>query len=456
MNTIRFFGGASEVSGACFLVQTPRTRFLVDCGLFQGGLFCDKRNYNPFPFSAPEIDFVLVTHAHIDHTGRLPKLVKDGFQGRIYSTPSTKDLADLMLEDSQGLLEEESSRNKMPLLYSRNDVQSAIGHFIPAPYYKTVQPKSDVSFRFIEAGHILGSSIIEVEISAGAFKKTKMVFTGDLGNPSAPLLRSSDKVKEADYLVIESAYGDRNHETKEVRKDLLEDAVEETIKNGGVLLIPAFAVERVQELLFELNNLVEQGHIPSVPVFLDSPLAIKATSVYANHESDFNAQAAKLVSAGEKIFAFPGLKFTQSVEESKAINEVPPPKIIIAGSGNSMGGRILHHERRYLSDPKSAILIVGYQNEGSLGRRLVDGAMRVKIFDEEIPVRARVIHIDGYSAHADQKALLDFVEPMHNVLKRVFVVQGEPRSSAKLAQKIRDEFAVPAEVPVIDQEFQLP
>lgn len=456
MATIQFLGGAGEVTGACYLVKTKKVNFLVDCGLIQGSAFCDRRNFLPFAIKPSEIDFVLVTHAHIDHTGRLPRLIKDGFSGRIYSTPGTKDLMELMLEDSQGLLEDEAVRNKTEPLYSQEDVSKTIEYFTPVAYYKDFQPHRDITIRFLEAGHILGSAMIQIILNDADNKGTKIVFSGDLGNPMAPLLRSTDKIEEADYLIIESAYGDRNHQTKEIRKDMLEDAVEETVKRGGVLMIPAFAVERVQELLFELNGLIEQGRIPKVPVFLDSPLAIKATSVYMKHQNDFNAKAIGLIDSGEMVFSFPGLKFTKSVEESKSINDVNPPKIIIAGSGNSTGGRILHHERRYLSDPNSAILVVGYQNQGSLGRQLVDGAKQVKIFDEKIPVHARVIHLDGYSAHADQNTLIQFVKPMRQTLKRVFVVQGEENSSERLAEKIRDEFAVMAIAPKSGQEIELP
>ncbi len=455
MATIKFLGGAGEVSGACYLIEAQGAKFLLDCGLFQGASFCDKRNYEHFGFDAKTIDFVILSHAHIDHSGRLPKLMHEGFEGRIYATSATADLVKIMIEDAQGLLEEEAQRKKIQPLYKKEDAEKMEEHLTGVDYGKKINPKKGITFQFLEAGHILGSAIVEVWIKDSAQKETKIVFSGDLGNPQSPLLRPAEKVSQADYLIIESAYGGRNHETKEKRKDILEDAIEDTINKKGVLMIPAFAVERVQQILFEIDSLVEQGRIPSVPVFLDSPLAIKATQIYKEHEADFNEQTQKMISEGEEIFSFPGLKLTLAPEDSKAILDVPPPKIIIAGSGNSMGGRILHHEKNYLSDARNAILIVGYQNSGSLGRKLIDGAKEVKIYDEIVPVRARAIHLDGYSAHADQKTLLNFVKEMRYGLKKIFVVQGEHNSSFELAQRVKDDFAVSAEIPVLGLEYKL-
>ncbi|RJQ14522.1 MBL fold metallo-hydrolase [Candidatus Parcubacteria bacterium] len=463
MITIQFFGGALEVTGALYLVKTDKAQFLIDCGLFQVGAFADKRNYQPFSFDVSKIDFVCITHAHIDHSGRLPKLDKAGFSGKIHTTKGTADLMRLMLEDSHGLLEEEAKHLKKDPLYDHKDVEHTFEHLETHEYGESFEPVRGIEVKFQNSGHILGSSIIEIWIDTKIHspkskkdkEKIKIVFTGDLGNWPNPLLQKPAVINEADYLVIESAYGDRLHEATQKRKDVLEDVIEEVVRRRGVVMIPSFAVERTQVLLSELNELVENGRIPKVPVFLDSPLAIKATAIYKQNRQYFNEGMNKLLDVGEEIFRFPGLKMTATTEESKAINDVIGPKIIIAGSGNSMGGRIMHHERRYLSDPNSAIIIVGYQVASSLGRKLLEGADVVKIFGEKIPVRARVVHIEGYSGHADREALFKFVEPVRHVVKKVFVVQGEEHAALNFAQFLKDNLAVEAEAPSFGGSFAL-
>jgi len=461
MVKIQFFGAAQEVTGALYHSRTGNNQFLIDCGLFQGRKFAERRNYKKFPFDASKIDFVLITHAHIDHVGRLPKLIREGFKGKVYTTKGTRDLMRLMLDNSQGLLQREARVLKLKPIYSRADVGKTFNFFEVYEYGKKFKPAENVTVRFQDAGHILGSSVIELWLAGekrrvkSKSKEIKIVFTGDLGNYPTPLLRAPVIIKEADYLIIESAYGDRVHEFVKKRKDLLEDVIEETIVRNGVLMIPTFAVERTQVLLSELNELVENGRIPRIPVFLDSPLAIKATAVYRKNRQYFNKKTTRLIYSGDEIFRFPGLKFTLTADESKAINKVNPPKIIIAGSGNSEGGRILHHELRYLSDPASTILIVGYQVAGSLGRRLLEGVKTVKIFGRRVPVRARVAHIGSYSGHADRNHLLKFVKPMRSSLKRVFVVQGEKKSAKSFAKLVEDSFAISTIVPVLGMEFAL-
>jgi len=447
---ISFFGGAREVTGSCYLVESAKAKFLVDCGLFQSGAFADKRNKEAFNFNSKEIDFVLITHAHTDHTGRLPILCKEGFNGKVYATQGTLDLAKIVLEDSQGLMEDEARREGEGPPYTKEDVECVFDKFEGREYHKKFKPAPDVEVQFLDAGHILGSAIIEVWADG-----KKLVFTGDLGNPPTPLLKPTELVKDAECLFIESTYGNRLHEDRLKRKDILEDAVEETIHKGGTVMIPSFAIERTQELLFEFNELVENGRIPRTPVFLDSPMAIKATEVYKKYEHYFNKEAKYIIRSGDDLFKFPGLKMTISSKESKAINEVSPPKIIIAGSGNSQGGRILHHELRYLSDPSSAIIFVGYQVAGSLGRRIFEGAQEVKIFGEVIPVRARVVAIGGYSAHADQNALMNFVRNSKDTLKKVFVVQGEEEAAMDLAQNIKDHLAIDADVPYFGESVSI-
>jgi len=398
-------------------------------------------NFEPFPYDPKEISAVFVTHSHIDHIGRIPKLVKDGFRGNIYSTPATKDFAELLLLDSEHILMEEAKREKKPPLYTVDDVNSAMKLWQKRSYHEIVEA-GPFRAEFFDAGHILGSAFIKIEADG----KT-IIFSGDLGNSPAPIIQPLEKAPYADYCLVESTYGDRVHEGVDERREALEDAIEDTVKSGGTLLIPTFALERTQELLYHMHQLFEEGRIPRVPVFIDSPLAIKLTAVYKKYERDFNKETSAVAKSGDDILNFPGLRLTLTTEQSKEINDVPPPKIIIAGSGMSQGGRILHHEIRYLPDPKSSILFVGYQAAGSLGREILDGAQEVKIFGEKVPVRCKKKMIPGYSAHADQPHLLEWIKSMRKGLKKIFVVQGEAGSSEALAHKITDELAVLAEVP---------
>ncbi len=446
---LTFWGGAGSVTGANYLLECGGRKFLVDCGLHQEGHYAEHTNFEPFPYNPREITDVFITHAHIDHIGLIPKLVKDGFKGLIHSTPPTRDFAEFLLLDSEHILMKEAMREKKPPLYVTEDVGKAMEQWQGVPYHQAMEC-GPARATFFDAGHVLGSSIIRIEAEG----KT-VLFSGDLGNSPPPIIRSTEKLEAADYCVIESTYGDRAHENVGSRREMLEDAVEETVASGGTLMIPAFALERTQELLFHLHELFEQGRIPKIPVFLDSPLAIKLTEVYRKYESYYNHDMQRLVRSGDDFLNFPGLRLTLATEQSKEINDVPSPKIIIAGSGMSHGGRIVHHERRYLPDPKSAILFVGYQTHGSLGRAIMDGAETVKIFGEEVPVRARKIQIAGYSAHADQPQLLEWLRPLRKTLKKVFVVQGESGASEVLAAKIRDDLAVMAVVPKKGESFEL-
>ena len=452
---LTFWGGAGSVTGANYLLESSvighksSVKMLIDCGLHQEGHYAEHENFEPFPYNPREIADVFITHAHIDHIGLVPKLVRDGFKGLVRSTPPTRDFAEFLLLDSENILMKEAMREKKPPLYVTEDVGKAMEQWQGVQYHKEMEC-GDARATFFDAGHVLGSSIVRIEAEG----KT-VVFSGDLGNSPPPIIRSTETLEAADYCVIESTYGDRAHENVGSRREMLEDAVEETVSAGGTLMIPAFALERTQELLFHLHELFEQGRVPKVPVFLDSPLAIKLTAVYRKYEDYFNHDMQRLVRSGDDFLNFKGLRLTLTTEQSKEINDVPPPKIIIAGSGMSHGGRIVHHERRYLPDPKSAVLFVGYQAIGSLGRQILDGAETVKIFGEEVPVRARKIQIAGYSAHADQPQLLDWLRPMRKTLKKVFVVQGENKASEVLAQKIRDELAITAVVPKRGESFEL-
>lgn len=449
-----FHGGARMVTGANYLLETgdkgQETRILVDCGLHQGSRFCERHNWEPFQYSPSEISAVFVTHSHVDHIGRLPKLVKDGFKGTVYSTSPTRDFSELLLLDSQHLLSEEARHFKKPELYSIEDVDRLMKQWRAVEYHEEIRI-GPLSATLWNAGHILGSSFVAVEAEG-----KKILFSGDLGNSPAPLIGPWETYGAgATHCLVESTYGDRIHEDLPQRKEILEDLIEDTVKNRGTLMIPAFAMERTQELLFEIDDLVDHGRIPSVPIFLDSPLAIKLTEVYKRNEKFFDPGAKGLVKSAEHIFNFRGLKTALTTEESKAINNAPPPKVIIAGSGMSHGGRILHHERRYLPDPKSTLLIVGYQAQGSLGRQILDGADSVRMFGEEVSVRCRVKAIGGYSAHADQTQLLRWLEPLRLSLKELFVVQGEEAASRALAQRVVDELAIKTEIPTPGQEVVL-
>jgi len=445
---LTFYGGAKMVTGANYLLESKGEKILIDCGLHQGSRFSERQNFEPFPYNPAEISTVFITHAHIDHIGLLPKLVKEGFRGRVYSTPPTRGFAELLLLDSEHILVKEAKRLKKPIIYTVRDIENLMAQWEGIEYHATVNLKN-FKATFYNAGHILGSSFIEIEgpsTSSGGTKK--IIFSGDLGNSPAPIIGAREKAPEGvDYCLTESTYGNRIHEDLPMRKEILEDLIEDTVKAGGVLMIPAFAMERTQELLFELNELVENGRIPKVPIFLDSPLAIKLTKVYSKYESYWDKEAIDLMKSGDAIFSFPGLKMTLTTEESKAINDVLPPKVIIAGSGMSTAGRILHHERHYLPDPKSTLLVVGYQAKGSLGRRILDGEKSVRIFKEDVAVNGRIKAIGGYSAHADQPQLLEWLKPMRESLKKIFVVQGEEPAMSIFARKVQDELAVHAEVP---------
>ena len=446
MAKLTFHGGAREVTGANYLIETKNTKVLVDCGMAQGDKHARDSNYEPFPYDASQIDALLITHAHIDHTGRVPKLFKEGFKGRVLATYPTVDLMKIMLDDSAGLLAREAQRIKKEPLYSEEDATYVTHHAEGIEYGKEIIISPEIRVRFRDAGHILGSAIIEMWITEPGEDEIKIVFSGDLGNPPTPLLPPTEYIDTADYVLVESAYGNRLHENAQERKNILEDVIENTVARGGTLMIPAFAIERTQELLFELNELIEHHRIPRIPIFIDSPLAIKATEIYRKYEAYYNKKAKYIIESGDEVFKFPGLKMTRETDESKAIKNAPSPKIIVAGSGMSTGGRILHHEINYLPDPNSTLLIIGYQVHGTLGRRLLEGAREVTIYGKKVAVRAKSKAIGGYSAHADQAGLVNWVKNIQNV-KHVYTVQGETEAALELAQVLKDHYGINASAP---------
>ncbi len=445
--TIAFHGGAAgSVTGANFLWSNGGQKILIDCGLFQGSQVAEERNRAPWPYDPKVIDALLVTHAHLDHIGRIPRLVRDGFRGPIYSTVPTKALASLSLTDSLGVLEKEARRTGAPLVYEGADVERALGQWQTVEY-RTPLKLGETTVTFYDAGHILGSAMIALD-----YHEHRFLFTGDLGNSPSLLLRETETVPDVDYLLMESVYGDRPHEGRVERAQILEDAIEETMKRNGTLLIPAFSIERTQEILIEIEKMMEQGRIPAVPVFLDSPLAIQVTALYKEYENFLNEATRRENRVRDGIFHFPNLKQTFTTEESKAIGR--ERKIIIAGSGMSNGGRIVHHEKHYLPDPASALLLVGYQSVGSLGRQLQDGARTVRIIGETVPVRARILTLSGYSAHKDLPGLMDFAERHRGRLKRVMVAMGETKSALFLVQRLRDYLALEAAAPTEGEILQ--
>jgi metallo-beta-lactamase family protein len=446
---VTFWTGVGSVTGANFMMESGESRILIDCGLTQGGRDEFDTNAKPFEYDPASADFLFVTHAHMDHIGRIPKLVRDGFKGVIYSHLATKDLSEVMLPDALRIMEMDAREKGKEPYYSAADVENALSRWQTLPYY---EPKEIAGYTVTlkDAGHVLGSTMYFF-----AKDGKTVVFTGDLGNSPSPLLRDTDSIDGATYVIMESVYGDRNHEEREERIDKLKEIIEDTISRGGALVIPAFSLERTQMILYELNHLIENKLIKSVPVFVDSPLATKVTEIYSRYKDLFNDTVRKDVAAGDDIFSFPRLSFTLRREESAGIERTPNPKIIIAGSGMSMGGRVQSHEAEHLGDPKSALLLVGYQTMGSLGRHLQDGAKEVTIAGKKISVRAKVEMISSFSSHKDSDHLVEFIDEGRSKLKKVFVVMGEPKSSLFLAQRLRDYAEVDAQFPEQGKPYEL-
>ena len=448
--SITFYGGAGTVTGSNFLLTLGGTQILIDCGLVQGVEYCDDCNYEPFKYNPSEIDFLFVTHAHADHIGRVPKLVKEGFNGIIYSTPATKDMSVIMFTDSVKIIAREAKEEGREPMYSSEDVAKTLSLWKTIPYRENTALQEGISAYLKDAGHILGSSIIEF-----SYKGKKIVFTGDLGNSPSPLLKDTESVTDANYMVMESVYGDRNHEEKGKRVEKLKQAIIDISAKRGVLLIPSFSIERTQVLLYEINTFFEEKKIPPIPVFLDSPLAIKVTDIYRRYTNLFNEEVQNKIKEGDDIFDFPKFKMTPKVAESKKILDAPNPKIIIAGSGMSSGGRILHHEKAYLSDKKSILLLVGYQAVGTMGRKIQDGLKEVIINGVPISIKAEVRIIHGFSAHKDLDNLISFVENTQESIEKVFVAMGEPKASLFLVQRLRDYLGVDAVSPKKGESYTL-
>lgn len=456
---LRFLGAAREVTGSCFLVEAGAVRFLVDCGMVQGGREAPARNRRPFAFDPAGIDFVLLTHAHIDHSGLLPKLTRAGFTGPIYATTATLDLLGVMLPDSAHIQESDARRDAkrprrtgaMPPLYTQQDVRKCLGQVRDVAYDAEFVPHPNVRCRFRDAGHILGSAIIEIWIGDGG-RTAKLVFTGDLGQPGRPILRDPTLIDEADILVMESTYGDRRHRDFAATEDEMIAIVEQTLfERGGNVIVPAFAVGRTQEVLYHLHRLTREGRLRQPNIFVDSPMATEATRITREHAELFDEQARGLADWHAASKHLPYVHFTASVEESMALNRIRSGAIIISASGMCDAGRVRHHLRHNLPRRECSVLITGFQARGTLGRRLVDGAKRVRLFGEDVPVRAAVHTVGGLSAHADQAALLDWAGAFRKPPAQTFMVHGELPAALALAGALRRKLGWQVAVPRIGQ-----
>ncbi|MCW1930153.1 MAG: MBL fold metallo-hydrolase [Candidatus Kerfeldbacteria bacterium] len=448
---ITFCGAAQEVTGSSYLLETDTKKYLIDCGLFQGSRMATESNYDDFLFDPKEVSAVFITHAHLDHTGRLPKLAREGFAGTVYATQPTAALAKLIVSDSLHILEEEARRHDKEPIYSAEDVSAIIARFRGVEYREVIQVDEHTTVEFFDAGHILGSSCIRITHNG-----VSIVFSGDLGNTPVPLLYPTDIIGEANYVVVESTYGGRVHESPAERTRLLKEMMYTVAAEGGVLMIPAFAMERTQEILYECNTFVNNNDIPRLQIFLDSPLAIAATEVFQQYSRYLNPETQEMIRKDADIFSFPGLKMTRTTQESMAISSVPAPKVIIAGSGMAQGGRIVRHIEQYISDPKNRYLIVGYQVQGSLGRRLLDGETSIRMHGEEIPVRAKVKAIGGYSAHADQPHIARWLATFDPLkLRNIFITHGEEDQAKSLSEYIQTQHKLSSRIPSLGDTIEL-
>ncbi len=464
---ITFLGAARGVTGSCHMVEACGKTFLVDCGLFQGTMEEQLKNYDDFDFNVDNIDFVILTHAHIDHSGKIPKLYKEGYRKTVYATKATAELCTVMLPDSGHIQEKEiewvnrkrmrAGKKALPAMYTVQDAIDSCKLFKGIDYGEYVTINDGIQFRLIDAGHMLGSSIVEIWITEDG-KTEKIVFSGDLGNVDNPIICDPAPVEDADYLIMESTYGDRLHPALEDQSELFITTILDTIKRGGNVVIPSFAVGRTQELLFRLNQYIEgvkgeeyKKEFESIPIVVDSPLARNATEIFSDNFEYYNENALSYLLNGDDPIDFKNLYFTSSADESRALNEDMTPKIIISASGMCEAGRIKHHLKHNLWRPESTILFVGYQAEGTLGRRLIEHEKVVKIFSEEIGVNAQIVHLNAFSGHADQKHLVEWVENISKKPKKIFLVHGEYDVEQVLAGVLESKLGIETVIPDRDE-----
>ena len=459
--TMSFLGASGTVTGSRYLLEIQNRRYLIDCGLFQGGRSEEALNWEPFPMAPERIDAVLLTHAHIDHVGYLPRLVRHGFRGPVYATQASRSLLEIVLPDSAHLQEQDAafankkgySRHKPALpLYTAADAEASLKLIQGVPFDRPLT-LDGITVTWRPAGHILGSSILETEISKDGNSR-RVVFSGDLGRYDSEVMRPPISIPEADVVLVEATYGDRLHADESIQ-DILTEAIQWIVNHEGVLLVPAFAVGRTQEVLYHIRQLQEKGRVPELPVFIDSPMAVDTSHIYCRFGDDHNLDVNLLMDEKECPLRCRDTRFVRDVEESKLLNERPGPAIIISASGMLNGGRILHHLKWRLSDPRNVVLIVGYQAEGTRGRLLLDGAKRIRIHGEEIPVRARVMQVHALSAHADRDELLRWLSGFQRPPRRTFIVHGEPESSRAFREHIRQRFGWEASVPSLGETHEI-
>jgi metallo-beta-lactamase family protein len=455
---LAFLGAARQVTGSCYAVEANGLKLLVDCGLYQERAFLE-RNWDPLPVRADELDFILLTHAHLDHSGLIPKVVRDGFSGTILATAATADILSIALMDAAEIQEEDAaykkkrhqkegrfpSRPVVPL-YTVEDVQRAMPLVEDIGYDSPARLGDNVSVRFLDAGHILGSAMVEITVRENGAPRA-LVFTGDIGQWDMPFVRDPSLVESADYVVMESTYGDRDHEDPGRVGELLAQVIRETVAAGGNVVIPTFAIERAQDLMFHLSRLVHAKAIPPVPVYLDSPMAREVTAAFERHDEFLDEETRALFSSGRNPFRFPGLTIVRTPEESKAINTAAGPAVIMAGSGMVTGGRIKHHLAQNVARPESTILFVGYQARDTLGRQILEGRPEVRVLGRTLPVKARVTKINGFSAHADRKGLSRWLDGFKSPPRRLFVTHGDADVAANFAERVRRERRWTVEVP---------
>ncbi len=461
-----FLGAAGQVTGSCFLLEAAGKNVLIDCGAYQERPSLD-RNWEPFAFEPAAIDILLLTHAHVDHSGLIPKLVRDGYRGRILSTTATGDLLPIVLMDSARIHEEDAAFKKkrhlkegrrgphpeLPL-YTAEDVERTLPQIEDAVYGKEIRIGEGVSVSFRDAGHILGSAMLELSVRENGAAR-RLVFSGDIGQWDKPLVRDPSVFRQADYVVMESTYGDREHENAKDVETLLAEAVLEAVEAGGNVVIPTFAVERAQELMFYLSRLVRTDRIPHLLVFLDSPMAVDVTGVFAEHAADLDEETRRLLRAGRSPFAFPGLKLIRTIEESKAVNAVRGTSVIMAGSGMCTGGRIKHHLARNISRPESVILFVGYQARDTLGRHILNRPDEVRIHGQLWPVRARIKKIEGFSGHADRRGLNRWLDALEAPPQRLFLTHGDRDVAEAFAAAVAKERGWAVTTPEPGEEWTL-
>lgn len=455
MLTLQFLGAAGTVTGSKYLLTYEGKKLLIDCGLFQGQKDIRSRNWEDLPIDPAGVDALVLTHAHIDHTGFIPRFVRDGFKGPIYCTPATKDLCELLLPDSAHLQEEQAFyMNKEKLskhhpalpLYTITDAQASLRRFTPRDYHAPFEPMPGITATYHDAGHILGSAWIELTIEG-----RKIVFSGDLGRKDAPILRDPEALVGCDYLICEATYGDRLHGEHAIQENL-KNILWDTMKRFGVLVVPAFAVERSQEIVYLLSEIRREGELPEIPVYVDSPMATRATRVFARYPEYFDEAALKQL---EELGQLPGLHLSETVEQSKAIARTRPPFVVISASGMATGGRILHHLKQYLPDARNTVLLVGFQSVGTRGWQIQQGQKQIKIFGEYIPVRARVEKLDGFSGHADYEQINEWLKAAPHPPRRIFLTHGEPGSLEAQRQRIAAWPGWDAYVPAHLEEVQL-